>query len=109
MRLRFAVGPRYAPLYWGIGHILHLRGWFQKAFPIAMEGDVDGALCSRIAESADIGPVYLSDWLEHDEHTITIWHTGAAPFQLAASKPEPYLSVQFNNKLPHCCGVNHCP
>lgn len=67
-----------------------------EGYPIAMEGDVDGAVCSRIAESAGIGPVYLSDWLEHDRETITIWHTGAAPFQLA----DPRLDVQFNNGLP---------
>jgi L-arabinose isomerase len=74
-----------------------------EGFPIAMEGDVDGALCSRIAESAEIGPVYLSDWLEHDHNSITIWHTGAAPFQLCepiGRDGGPRLGVQFNNKKP---------
>lgn len=68
-----------------------------EGFPIAMEGDVDGAICSLIAESAGVGPVYLSDWLEHDESTITIWHTGAAPLSMTEGAT---LGVQFNNKLP---------
>lgn len=74
-----------------------------EGFPIAMEGDVDGALCSRIAESAGIGPVYLSDWMEHDRNSITIWHTGAAPFQLCepvGTPTGPRLGVQFNNRKP---------
>jgi len=82
---------------------LALARLVSEGFPIAMEGDVDGALCSRIAESATIGPVYLSDWLEHDRSTITIWHTGAAPFQYAQPAPAqgaPRIGVQFNNKKP---------
>jgi L-fucose isomerase-like protein len=46
---------------------------------IGIEGDADGALCAWIAESLGLGRCYLSDWLEHDEKTITIWHGGAAP------------------------------
>jgi L-fucose isomerase-like protein len=70
---------------------------------VAMEGDVDGAICSIIAEGLGLGPVYLTDWLEHDERTITTWHTGAAPFQLSepvGTEQGPHLSVQFNNKKP---------
>ncbi len=88
-----------------VGHwpYLALARLVSEGFPIAMEGDVDGALGSRIAESAGIGPVYLSDWLEHDRDTITIWHTGAAPFQLAepvGAPGGPSIGVQFNNKKP---------
>ncbi len=71
--------------------------------PIAMEGDVDGALASLAAECMGIGPVYLTDWLEHDRSRIVIWHTGAAPFDFCepAGKPgAPRLGVQFNNRLP---------
>ena len=70
---------------------------------IAMEGDVDGALCSLLAENLGLGPVYLSDWLEHDARHIGIWHTGAAPFQFCepiGSEKGPHIGVQFNNKLP---------
>ena len=70
---------------------------------LAMEGDVDGAICSIIAEGMGLGPVYLSDWLEHDESSIAIWHTGAAPFQLSeplGTEQGPHLTVQFNNKKP---------
>jgi len=82
---------------------LALATLVSEGMPIAMEGDVDGALCSRIAESLGIGPVYLSDWLEHDQNTAAIWHTGAAPFQLcepAGSPGAPRLGVQFNNRKP---------
>jgi L-fucose isomerase-like protein len=76
---------------------------------VAMEGDVDGAICSMIAEGLGLGPVYLSDWLEHDEHSITTWHTGAAPFQLSepvGTEQGPHLSVQFNNKKPTVVEAN---
>lgn len=82
---------------------LALATLVSEGMPIAMEGDVDGAICSRIAESLGIGPVYLSDWLEHDRTTAAIWHTGAAPFQLcepAGSPGAPRLGVQFNNRKP---------
>lgn len=82
---------------------LALATLVSEGMPIAMEGDVDGALCSRIAESLGIGPVYLSDWLEHDRSTAAIWHTGAAPFQLcepAGTPGAPHLGLQFNNRKP---------
>ena len=28
------------------------------------------------------GVIYLSDWLEHDEKTLTLWHGGIAPTQV---------------------------
>lgn len=82
-----------------IGHwpYLALAMLVDEGFPIAMEGDVDGAICSLIAETAGVGPVYLSDWLEHDESTIAIWHTGASPLSMTEGGR---LGVQFNNRLP---------
>lgn len=82
---------------------LALAKLVSEGYPIAMEGDVDGAICARIAESLGIGPVYLTDWLEHTADTVTIWHTGAAPFQLCepvGSHGGPRLGVQFNNRRP---------
>ncbi len=82
---------------------LALAKLVSEGMPIAMEGDVDGAMCSLIAESLEIGPVYLSDWLEHTRNTATIWHTGAAPFQLCEAVGQsggPRIGVQFNNRKP---------
>jgi len=88
---------------------LALAKLVSEGYPIAMEGDLDGALGSRIAESLGIGPVYLTDWLEHTRDSITIWHTGAAPFQLCdpvGSETGPRLGVQFNNRLPTVVEAN---
>ena len=41
----------------------------------------------------------ISDWLEHDEHTITLWHPGHAPRDMC----EPgtlQLGRHFNNDKP---------
>jgi hypothetical protein len=35
-----------------------------------------------IGKLTGCGVVYLSDWLEHDQATLTLWHGGMAPFQL---------------------------
>ena len=88
-----------------VGHwpYVALARHVSEGHAVAMEGDVDGALCSVIAENLGIGPVYMTDWLEHDLHTITIWHTGAAPLQLCepvGGKRGPVVTVQFNNKKP---------
>lgn len=82
---------------------LALAQLVSQGLPIAMEGDLDGAICSLIAGSLGIGPVYLTDWLEHTRKTATIWHTGAAPFQLCeppGSPGSPRLGLQFNNRRP---------
>lgn len=70
---------------------------------IGIEGDADGALCAWIVESLGLGRCYLSDWLEHDEKTITIWHVGAAPVSLCepVGKPSgPRIAKHFNIKKP---------
>jgi L-fucose isomerase-like protein len=51
---------------------------------VALEGDVDGAVSCLVGGLLGIGPGYISDWLEHDEHTITLWHPGHAPPSLCA-------------------------
>lgn len=73
--------------------------------PTALEGDADGALCSLISELLGMGPSFITDWLAHDEHTITAWHPGMAPFQLcpAIGTPGgPRLTRHFNNRKPLC-------
>jgi L-fucose isomerase-like protein len=70
---------------------------------IGIEGDVDGALTAWIGESLGLGRCYLTDWLEHDEETITIWHGGAAPLSLceALGTPGgPTIARHFNSKKP---------
>jgi len=70
---------------------------------VGIEGDADGALCAWIAESLGLGHCYLSDWLEHDGETITIWHVGAAPMSLCepVGKPGgPHIARHFNIKKP---------
>ena len=70
---------------------------------ITCEGDVDGALSAWIGEGLGMGRCYLSDWLEHDEETITLWHVGVAPFSLSPPPGEPgspRLARHFNIKKP---------
>lgn len=70
---------------------------------VAMEGDADGALTAWIGHSLGLGRCYLSDWLEHDEKTITTWHVGAAPISMSPPAGEPggpRLARHFNIKKP---------
>lgn len=70
---------------------------------IGIEGDADGALGAWLVESLGLGRCYLSDWLEHDEKTITLWHGGAAPMSLCepVGKPGgPQIAKHFNIKKP---------
>lgn len=75
----------------------------EEGHAVACEGDADGALTAWIGERLGCGRCYLSDWLEHDEDTITTWHVGAAPMSLspAPGKPGgPRLARHFNIKKP---------
>ncbi len=70
---------------------------------VGIEGDADGALSAWIAERLGLGRCYLSDWLEHDKDTITLWHGGAAPLSMCepAGKPGgPRIAKHFNIKKP---------
>jgi L-fucose isomerase-like protein len=70
---------------------------------IGIEGDADGALSAWIVESLGLGRCYLSDWLEHDEQTVTLWHGGAAPMSMCepVGKPGgPRIARHFNIKKP---------
>lgn len=70
---------------------------------VACEGDADGALSAWIGESLGFGRCYLSDWLEHDHETITLWHGGAAPMSLSPKPGQPggpQFARHFNNKKP---------
>lgn len=70
---------------------------------IGVEGDADGALSAWIGESLGLGRCYLSDWLEHDQETMTIWHGGAAPMSLCepiGAPGGPCIARHFNIKKP---------
>lgn len=70
---------------------------------LGIEGDADGALGAWLVESLGLGRCYLSDWLEHDAQTITLWHGGAAPMSLCepVGKPGgPQIAKHFNIKKP---------
>ncbi len=70
---------------------------------IGIEGDADGALSAWVAESLGLGRCYLSDWLEHDRETITLWHGGAAPMSLCEPPGQPggpRIARHFNIKKP---------
>eukprot|EP00092_Neocalanus_flemingeri_P014635 GFUD01015788.1.p1 GENE.GFUD01015788.1~~GFUD01015788.1.p1 ORF type:complete len:490 (+),score=133.83 GFUD01015788.1:100-1569(+) len=76
-----------------------------EGFPVACEGDVDGAFSCMVGKLLGCGAVYLSDWLEHDKNTLTLWHGGMAPFQLSEAVGTPLgpcISRHFNNKVPGC-------
>jgi len=70
----------------------------EEGLAIGIEGDADGALNAWIGESLGLGRCYLTDWLEHDKDTITIWHGGAAPLSLC--EPGAKLAKHFNIKKP---------
>lgn len=70
---------------------------------VACEGDADGAITALVGESMGMGRAYLSDWLEHDDETITLWHGGAAPPSMCASPGEPggpRIAKHFNIRKP---------
>jgi L-fucose isomerase-like protein len=75
----------------------------EEGWPVAVEGDADAALCAWLAESLRLGRCYLSDWLEHDNETITLWHGGAAPVSLCEPPGQPgtpCIARHFNLKKP---------
>jgi L-fucose isomerase-like protein len=50
-----------------------------EGVPVGMEGDADGAILCLIAKHLQMGAGFITDWLEHDDQTITFWHAGTAP------------------------------
>ena len=75
----------------------------EEGVPNAMEGDVDGAVSCLLGEVLGMGRGYLSDWLEHTEETVTLWHPGNAPVSLCeplGSPHGPRITRHFNFPLP---------
>jgi hypothetical protein len=64
---------------------------------------VDGAVSLWIGTLLGFGAGYLSDWLEHDDETVTLWHAGNAPFsvlQPSGTEGGPRIARHFNNRKP---------
>jgi len=67
--------------------------------PVAIEGDVDGALTALIGTLMQIGTGFQTDWIEHDEHAIHFWHPGMAPLGMCNPRDQadgPSLGQHFN-------------
>lgn len=70
---------------------------------IAIEGDVDGCLATLMNKWLGLGPSFLTDWLEHGEHSIFFWHPGMAPMTMCnalGSEYGPELDHHFNIAKP---------
>lgn len=70
---------------------------------VAMEGDVDGAIAEWIGNSLGLGNAFLTDWLEHDDKTVFLWHPGMAPLDMCYAAGEtngPCLAKHFNIVKP---------
>ncbi len=71
---------------------------------ICEEGDVDGAIGCLIAQSLGCETAaFNSDWIEHDDDFIQLWHAGATPFEICEpinSPNGPTLSTHFNSGKP---------
>jgi L-fucose isomerase-like protein len=66
---------------------------------VALEGDADGALLGLLGKLLGLGPGYLTDWLEHTDDSIMLWHPGHAPRSLC--DPDSIrLSRHFNDNKP---------
>lgn len=74
-----------------------------EGFPVACEGDTDGGITLLIGKLLGLNPGYLSDWLEHDHETVTLWHAGNGALNLCdpvGSPTGPRLAKHFNTHRP---------
>lgn len=74
-----------------------------EGLAVSMEGDVDGAIGELIGNSLGHGHAFLTDWLEHDEKTVFLWHPGMAPLSLChriGAEDGPALAKHFNIVKP---------
>lgn len=74
-----------------------------EGIPVAMEGDVDAAIQSLMANHLRLGVGFITDWLEHDHNTVGFWHAGVAPLPLCypiGSPDGPFMAHHFNIDRP---------
>lgn len=91
------------PRDYGVWPLMGLARLASQGFPITCEGDIDGCLGCICAKFLGAGVIYLSDILEYDVNTLTLWHAGMAPEQLSediGSPLGPCIARHFNNFKP---------
>lgn len=74
-----------------------------EGWPMTMEGDLDGALGMFMLTRLGLEAGFLTDWLEHDDHHITVWHGGGTPACLAEPAGSPHarsIVRHFNSGKP---------
>jgi len=87
------------PTYFGHWPYLAMMRLAEAGRPVALEGDVDGAILGLLGKLSGLGVGYISDWLAHDARSITLWHPGHAPRDLCV--PETLrLGRHFNDGRP---------
>ncbi|MDR3234617.1 MAG: hypothetical protein LBT46_13320 [Planctomycetaceae bacterium] len=71
-----------------------------EGFNICEEGDAGGAIGCLLAQTLGAEtPAFNTDWLEHDDVSITLWHGGATPFSICEPNSLS-LDVHFNTGKP---------
>jgi L-fucose isomerase-like protein len=87
------------PKYFGHWPYLAMMRLTEEGCPVALEGDVDGAILGMLGKLLGICVGYISDWLEHDDRSITLWHPGHAPRDVCVPQTLR-LGRHFNNDKP---------
>ena len=92
------------PNEFGIWAYLAIARLASDGICICEEGDIDGALGCLLAQSLGCETAaFNSDWLEHDDDSIVLWHGGATPpgmCQPIGESGGPTLNVHFNTGKP---------
>lgn len=71
---------------------------------VSMEGDVDGCIQMLMNSWLNLGPSFLTDWLEHSQDSIFFWHPGMAPMTMCdaiGTEYGPALDQHFNVAKPY--------
>ena len=71
---------------------------------VTIEGDVDGCIGMLMNSYLQLGPSFLTDWLEHDQREIFFWHPGMAPMTMCdavGTEHGPTLDQHFNVAKPY--------
>jgi len=92
------------PNEFGVWSYLAVARLASDGINICEEGDVDGALGCLLAKALGCETAaFNSDWLEHDDDSILLWHGGATPWGMCQpiGTPEgPTLNVHYNTGKP---------